>query len=136
MTNFAPFKRALQTSKVLPSKAKLLNCEKLSFGVTFKVFSIVVTLIIAWCGTRTPLGFPVEPEVYISYRGEMADISDLGLSLLLFMDSKYMLLIRKVWIFDLCVLDWYCLSVIINRGFASFRISVIRLSGAKISNGK
>src|SRR5690349_4574659 len=63
----APFSKAAQISKVEASKAGLLQWAMQSLVSICAKPLLITKRITARCGTITPFGWPVEPEVYITY---------------------------------------------------------------------
>ena len=66
MTSVPPFSNAPQISSVAASKAMGEFCRMRSSGPRAMKFCPCTKRRMARCGTTTPLGTPVEPEVYIT----------------------------------------------------------------------
>ena len=67
MYNLNPCKRLPKISKIQASNTIVPVCTITSFSENSIKFGKAANLIIFLCFTITPFGFPVEPEVYITY---------------------------------------------------------------------
>src|SRR5258708_7002069 len=62
-THFPPFNKGAQISSVDASKPKGARERKTRLGSSRMKFGLSIRRTIARCGTTTPLGSPVEPDV-------------------------------------------------------------------------
>ena len=68
----SPFKRAPHISKVQASNTIEPVCNILSFLLNFIKLVFLTSLTMLLFSINTPLGVPVEPDVYIIYAGASA----------------------------------------------------------------